>query len=190
MDDTESTQDRWLDTLKRVKMVDLNISTDISDGEEEDESYVYENESDLSWASKENAPKIWTSESDSEEEEECTDEEINDSVEMMQEGLAGMSLVEEEYIDNTSREDICEFGNFVIETVEEDSEEEVDSDSHKSMPEGESVDDWDLEGSIEGSSMNSNDWDKSSEEKEDSECKSSIGYREHIDYVNLEAEMW
>ena len=35
MDDAESTQDRWLDTLKRVKMVDLNISTDISDGEED-----------------------------------------------------------------------------------------------------------------------------------------------------------
>ena len=99
-----------------------------------------------------------------------------------------MSLVKEEQVGDTSKEQICEFGNFVIKTVEEDSEEEVDSDSHKSMPEGESVDDWDLEGSSEGSSMNSSDWDESSEEKEDSECESSIGFREHIDYVNLEAE--
>ena len=153
MNDSEETEERWIRALSILCGQDLNISSVLS--EEEGESESLEAKSDLSWASRASAPRVWTSESDDEEEE---DTESAGELPVIQDkfviDIEGAKEMEEEIEEeNASQEVAREYGNFAGD-VGDDREEivNVEEEKYDSMPEAESVNDEDLWSSSDESS--------------------------------------
>ena len=136
----------------------------------------------MRWASRASAPKVWLSESDSEEEEEEVDlgDDENFDVELLAKDIDKKDEVVEEEIEEEVSS--VEYGNFARDVIyEQDEMASVSEDSCKDMPEGESV-------------CSADFWDSSDEgsvgcsESESSSVDSGIGVKIHVDYAKLEVK--